>query len=177
MPLLAALLAFVLIAAIAALSVPLAIVQRYRVGTARRPARGWIATINLVAASISACLLLATAAASSVWIPKAIPWTLAGFAAGFALGLLGLLLTRWEQTHALHYTPSRLLVLTITLLVLARLAWGIWRGVRAWGAPSASTFLAEAGAAGSMAAGAVILGYYVVYWLGVRRRIRRHRAR
>ncbi|HEY0787270.1 MAG TPA: hypothetical protein VGE86_01410, partial [Thermoanaerobaculia bacterium] len=97
--------------------------------------------------------------------------------AGLVLGFLGLALTQWEETHALHYTPSRLLVLTITLVVLARLIWGIWRGARAWGAPTASVWLAQAGAAGSMAAGAVILGYYVTYWLGVRRRIRRHRSR
>ncbi|HEY0594105.1 MAG TPA: DUF1453 domain-containing protein, partial [Thermoanaerobaculia bacterium] len=112
MPLVAGLLAFVLIVAIAVLSVPFAIVQRYRAGTARRPARGWIAAINLVAASISAGLLLTTAAVSSFWVPEAIPWTLAGFAAGLVLGFLGLALTQWEETHALHYTPSRLLVLT-----------------------------------------------------------------
>jgi hypothetical protein len=28
-----------------------------------------------------------------------------------------------------------------------------------------------------MAAGAVVLGYYLAYWIGVRRQIRRHAAR
>jgi hypothetical protein len=175
MPLLVALLGLIVVLAAMVLSLPLMIVQRYRVGTARRPARGWIATINLAAIAISATILLLTAALSSPWVPNAIPYTLAGLAGGSILGVLGLALTRWEGTHALHYTPSRLLVLTITLVVLARLAYGVYRGWRAWGAATDSSWLAEAGAAGSMAAGAVVIGYYLVYWAGVRRKVRRHR--
>jgi hypothetical protein len=33
----------------------------------------------------------------------------------------------------------------------------------------------DSGVAGSMAAGAVVLGYYLVYWFGVRRRFKRIR--
>lgn len=39
------------------------------------------------------------------------------------------------------------------------------------------SWFVAAGVAGSMAAGAVVLGYYLVYWIGVRRRYRRHVAR
>ncbi len=175
MPLLVALIALIVVLAAMILSVPLMIVQRYRVGTARRPASGCITAINLVAVAISALILLTTAAISGPWVPNAVPYTLIGLGAGSILGILGLALTRWEASHALHYTPSRLLVLTITLVVLARLVYGVYRGWRAWGASADASWLAEAGAAGSMAAGAVVIGYYLVYWWGVRRKIRRHR--
>jgi hypothetical protein len=39
------------------------------------------------------------------------------------------------------------------------------------------SWFVAAGVAGSMAAGAVVIGYYLVYWLGVRRRWRRHAVR
>jgi hypothetical protein len=73
----------------------------------------------------------------------------------------------------LHYTPNRWLVLAITLIVSSRLLYGFWRGWHAWRfTPQDSSWLAEAGAAGSLGAGAIVLGYYMTYWLGVRRRAR-----
>ena len=52
---------------------------------------------------------------------------------GCLLGLLGLALTRWEHTpRALHYTPNRWLILIITLVVSARLLYGIWRIWHGW---------------------------------------------
>ena len=48
------LLAFVVLVAIALL--PLTLIQRYRVGTARRPARSWVVAINLVGTAVSAAL-------------------------------------------------------------------------------------------------------------------------
>ncbi len=39
------------------------------------------------------------------------------------------------------------------------------------------SWFVAAGVAGAMAAGAVALGYYLAYWIGVRRRYRRHVAR
>jgi hypothetical protein len=35
------------------------------------------------------------------------------------------------------------------------------------------TWVAASGVATSMSAGAIVLGYYLVYWVGVRRRLRR----
>jgi hypothetical protein len=92
------------------------------------------------------------------------------------LGLIGLQLTRWEPTAVgLYYTPNRLLVLTLMLLIAGRLLYGVWRGWESWraGLQGESWFVA-AGVAGSMAAGAVVLSYYLTYWVGVRRRHRRH---
>ena len=43
------------------------------------------------------------------------------------LGMVGLLLTRWEATPAtLHYTPNRWLVLVVTFVVSARVLYGLW---------------------------------------------------
>ena len=175
MPIVVLLFAFVALLALVVLSVPLSIVQRYRLGTARRPARVWIATINLFAIAMSAAILLFVAALSSAWVPNTIPYTLTGLAAGAALGLIGLAATRWtSEPGSLQYTPNRWLVLSITIVVLARIFYGFWRGWHAWRASGDGSWLAEAGAAGSMAAGAVVIGYYLIYWVGIRRKARRH---
>lgn len=174
MPLLLLLLLVVL--AVIAL-IPISIVQRYRVGTSRRLARGWVATLNLVTLAFSTVLVLVGAAVTSMWVPDAFTYTLMGVGGGTVLGLLGLVLSRWEATpRALHYTPNRLLVLTITVVVTARLLYGFWRGWHTWQSGlDGGSWLAVSGAAGSMAAGAVVLGYYLTYWAGVRRRIVRWR--
>jgi len=155
---------------------PLSLVLRYRAGTARRLARRWVAAINLVAVGISAALLLMVAGVTSYWIPVAFACALLGLAGGCLLGLLGLWLSRWEETpRSLHYTPSRALVLAITLIVTARLLYGFWRSWHAWhSTPGDASWLPASGAAGSLAAGAMVLGYYLAYWAGVWRRISRH---
>ena len=157
---------------------PLALVLRYRAGTARRQARGWVATLNLVALSISTSLFLLGAGLTSIWVPHALGYSLLGLLGGIALGIIGLWLSRWERApQSLHYTPNRWLVLAITLVVTSRMAYGLWRGWHAWGStPDKSSWLAAAGAAGSLAAGAVVLGYYLVYWVGVSRRLKRHKS-
>jgi len=64
-------------------------------------------------------------------------------------------------------------VLLVTLVVAARVLYGVWRSWHAWtaGLDAWSAF----GLAQSMAAGAVVLGYYLTYWLGVRHRLVAHR--
>lgn len=159
--------------------IPFSLVQRYRVGTARRPARGWMVTLNLAGLSISTVLFLFTAAITTRWIPEAFRYALMGFGIGCVLGIFGLALTRWEHgSRSLYYTPNRWLVLGITLVVTARIGYGFWRSWHAWRAAYEHTALvAASGVAGSLAAGAVVLGYYVTYWAGVRRRLRRFRMR
>jgi hypothetical protein len=175
-PLLAfGLILFAILATIALL--PLSIIQRYRMGTSRQRARSWLITINLFGLTVSTLMFLIGAAVTSIWVPQAFLYTVAGLMGGCALGVLGLMLTRWEDTAgSIHYTPSRLLVLGITLVVTARLLYGLARAWNGWrGAVEGTGWLAASGAAGSLAAGAVVLGYYVVYWAGVRRRLRRRR--
>lgn len=173
MPLL--LLAILVVLATIAL-MPLAIVQRFRTGTTRRPARGWVATLNLVAITLSVALFLAGALVTSRWIPEALAYTLAGLGAGCVLGLLGTALTRWEYAAGrLQYTPNRWLVLTITLVVTARVAYGFWRTWEAWRASVENmAWIAASGVAGSMSGGAAVLGYYFIFWAGVRAGLRRH---
>jgi hypothetical protein len=168
---------FVILAAIAL--TPLALVQRYRLGTARRRARGWSATINVVGLAFSSAMLLAGAGLTSLWVTNAFTLTLMGFVSGCLLGLVGLVLSRWEsEPGSLHYTPNRWLVLGITLVVTARLAFGFWRSWHAWHATlDYRSWATESGVAGSLAAGAVVLAYYLTYWLGVRRRLRWHDER
>ena len=157
---------------LAVVMMPLSLVMRYRVGTARRPARRWVATLNAALLAFSIAFFLSVAAITNVWVPQAFVYALAGLLTGGALGAVGLMLSRWERTPtALYYTPNRWLVLAITLVVSARLLYGLWRSWHAWSAgPGDQTWLAAAGAAGSLAAGAVVLGYYLVYWAGVRAR-------
>ncbi len=173
--LLLAFLLFIILASIALL--PLSLVQRYRVGTTRRAARGWFITLNLVAVTMSAAIFLIAAGLTSTWVPNAFTYSVAGLGLGCLLGVLGLMLTRWERTAGgLHYTPNRLLVLFVTFLVTARILYGFWRSWRLWSA-GLDGWSAAFGIAGSMGAGAVVLGYYLTYWIGVRRQLARARTR
>lgn len=158
--------------------IPFSLVQRYRMGTSRQRARGWLAAVNLAGLSLSAILFLAGAFVTSVWVPRAFSSSAAGLAAGCLLGVIGLKLTRWEPARgSLHYTPNRWLVLGVTLMITGRLLFGVWRGVHSWRSGMHGVeWFGGAGLAGSMAAGALVLGYYLAYWAGVRRRLRRQMA-
>jgi hypothetical protein len=173
--LLAAVLLFVIVFSVVLL--PLSLVQRYRVGSARRAARGWMVALNLAGLCVSTLVFLLTAAFTNTWVPDAFRYAVMGLAIGSLLGLVGLVLTRWEVgARSLHYTPNRWLVLGITLVVSARILYGFWRTWHAWrSAYEHTAVIAASGVAGSLAAGGVVLGYYVIYWAGVRRRIKRHR--
>ena len=169
----------VLIVLVVVALIPFSIVQRFRSGTARRRARSWVAAVNLIGLVISVALFAATALISSRWIPDAPAYTLSGLGAGAALGLLGLVLTRWEYTSGrrLDYTPNRWLVLLVTGVVAARVIYGLWRSWYAWqGGVESMAWVAASGVTGSMAAGAVVLGYYLTFWAGVHRRARAMRG-
>ena len=152
---------------------PLILIQRYRVGTARRVARPWMATLNVALMVFSVFCFLAGAVVTAVWVPNAFTGAAAGVTLGAGLGLVGLMLTRWEPTAAaLHYTPNRWLVLVVTFLVSARVLYGLWRSwtVADAGVDGAPMVLAF-GIPESLAAGGTVIGYYLAYGLGVRRRI------
>ena len=119
---------------------------------------------------------LTTAALASFWVPHALTYTAAGLLGGALLGFVGLWSSRWEiSPQAIHHTPNRWLVLLIMLVVTSRILYGLWRAWHAWISRTPDTsWLAAAGVAGSMAAGAVVIGYYLSYWMGVRRRWKRH---
>jgi hypothetical protein len=152
---------------------PLILIQRYRVGSARRIARPWLATLSLVLVVISTLVFLGGAALTAVWVRHAFTGAAAGVALGLALGLAGLALTRWESTPAtLHFTPNRWLVLFVTFVVSARVLYGLWR---TWTVAEAGVYgtamVTAFGIPESLGAGGLVIGYYTAYAWGVRRRI------
>jgi hypothetical protein len=174
-PLLLLPLAAILLPLILVVSLPFTLVQRYRAGTARRPGgRGWLAAINVFSLVLSVAFFLLSATISNFWIPHALPYSALGLLAGCFLGLIGLALTRWETApNSLHFTPNRWLVLAITVAVAARIAFGFWRAWHAWHTSAgAQDWLTQSGLAGSMGAGALVLGYYLSFWTGIWLRIR-----
>ena len=54
--------------------IPLSLVQRYRLGTSRQRARGWLVTINVAGLVLSAILFITSAAATSFWVPGALTY-------------------------------------------------------------------------------------------------------
>src|SRR4030095_17113493 len=135
--------------------VPLSIVQRYRMGTSRQRARGWLATLNIAGLLLSCALFLASAALTAVWVAGALTYAATGLLLGGLLGLIGLWLTRWEPSAgALHYTPNRWLVLGLMLVIAARLLYGLWRLWHSWRADlEGDSWFVVAGGAGAMGAG------------------------
>ena len=177
MPLLVLVLLLLLPLAVVA-AMPLILLQRYRLGTARKLARPWFATVNVALLTSSAAVFLITAAVTSVWVPAAFTSTLAGMALGAVLGAISLKLSRWEETpRALHYTANRWLVLAITLLVTAQVLYGFWRGWTSLHAGGDRSFVAAFGVAGPLGAGAIVLGYYLAFGIGLKRRIRHWQKR
>ncbi len=153
--------------------VPLSLHMRYRQGRARRRALGWLLRINAWGLLTSVPLFLAMAWLGSRWSEDAVLDAAVGLLLGAALGVLGLLLTRFERVDGrLHYTPNRWLVLVLTWLVAMRLvigAWTAWR--RATGVAGADTGWVQAIDAGGLwAMGGVLLGYATTYAWGLHRR-------
>jgi hypothetical protein len=152
---------------------PLILIQRYRMGSARRLARPWVATLHVVLTALSVVLFLTGSAVTAIWVPNAFRGAVLGVMSGLVLGVAGLLLTRWEsKPAALHYTPNRWLVLLVTFMVSARVLYGFWRS---WKAAEAGIYGSEMvlafGIPQSLGVGGAVIGYYVAYALGVRRRI------
>jgi hypothetical protein len=96
-------------------------------------------------------------------------------AVGAVLGLLGLILSRWErQPEGLFYTPSRWLALLVMLAIAARLVYGWWHGLHPNAPGHQHWLLSASGTQLSVAVAAGLIGYYLVYAIGVRIRITRH---
>jgi hypothetical protein len=170
-----ALLLFILLALAGVVLLSLAL--RYRAGTARRQARRWVATLNVWATSFSAVFFLSFTLLLSFWIGSATRFALIGMGVGGILGLLGLALTRWESRHeGLFYTPSRWLAFIVVSAIAARVLYGWWRATHgANSAPGDQHWLMTAsGTQLSLAVAAGLIGYYLLYSIGVRLRLARH---
>lgn len=157
---------------------PWLLLQRYRAGKARRTARPWVATLNVAVMVFSAAFFIMSAAVTTIWIATTFTWSLAGLGIGALLGLLSAAVARWDVSgDSLHYTPNRLLVLLVTSIVAARVAYGLYRSALAALAGLSSSAVVDAfGVPESYAAGGVVIGYYLAFNAGVRMRIRAQRT-
>jgi len=151
----------------------LSFVLRYRAGTARRPGRRWVATFTMWMTVLSAIFFLIFAAALSFWMPEAFKIAFSGLLFGCLVGLLGLALTRWEMgADGMFYTPNRWLALFVTLALVTRVIYGWWRSFHpAVPSPGSFWILTASGKQLSLAIGAGMIGYYLVYNIGVRFRL------
>jgi len=158
---------------------PLLLIQRYRVGSSRRLARPWMATLNLISMIVSGIFFLVGSAITNIWVPYAFIYASEGFAIGCVIGLIALALTRWEPTpRSLHFTPNRWLVLFVTLVVSMRVLFGLYRAAMAAEAGVTGHQLIGAfGLAESLGAGGIVIGYYVAFTAGVKWRVRRWQRR
>jgi multisubunit Na+/H+ antiporter MnhB subunit len=153
---------------------PVLLLQRYRAGKSRRPARRWMVMLAVISTGLSAIFLLLSSAFTNMWVSNAFGDTALGIAAGCVLGVVGLLITRWEaHPGSLHYTPNRWMVLVITLFVAIRVLFGLYRaGVAAQSGLTGSEAAGAWGVAESLGAGGFVIGYYLAYNAGVIWRIR-----
>lgn len=158
---------------------PLLLIQRYRMGTARRLARPWAATLNLIALVFSVVFFLISAAITTIWVEGSFAGAAMGIGAGLLAGIIGLAITRWEHgLRELHYTPNRWLVLIVTLIVSARVLYGMFHSLAAAQAGlGGSGMVAAFGIPESLAAGGAVIGYYLAYGAGLRWQIRRWQRR
>ena len=155
----------------------LSIALRYRAGTSRRQARRWVATLNVWITSFSAVFFLSFTFLVSFWFGGSFRFALIGMGFGGVLGLVGLAMTRWEsQPEGLFYTPSRWLALLVTLAIAARFVYGWWRATHSGGSGSDDQhwLLTASGTQLSLAVAAGLIGYYLVYSIGVRLRVTGH---
>ena len=99
---------------------------------------------------------------------------------GGILGLVGLSDNPSEsQPEGLFYTPSRWLALLVTLAIAARFVYGWWHATHSGSSPpSDKHWLMTASATDlSLAVAAGLIGYYLVYSIGVRLRVTRQEQR
>ena len=99
----------------------------------------WLATLNLVMIVFSAALFVTVAAMTSFWVSNAFRYSLFGFMGGCLLGLLGVAMTRWEETPRALVRYAQPLADTdhhprgdgaLALRGLANLAWMVHVRVR-----------------------------------------------
>ncbi len=152
---------------------PFALVQRYRHGRARRRAQSWVVRANAWLLAASVPLLLLGAWIGSRWIEHGVRDAVLGLLAGIAIGIAGLWSSRFESTpKGLYYTPNRWLVLGLTSLLALRILLGLWLG---WQSlrhrPGVAGWNAWFDHGGLLAVAAVLLGYYLAYTWGLRRRL------
>ncbi len=179
-----------------ALLLPLGLWQRYRRGRARRRVQPWVLRANAWLLLASSGMFLLGAWLAGYWVAAAVPHAVLGLLAGVLAGTVGLWLTRFEREDAqgsilrgwgpgrvaglltrepaarLYYTANRWLVLGLTVLAAARIGFGLLQVARLWdGADAQVDWLARQGSL--LAVAGLLLGHYLAYTWGLRRRLPR----
>ncbi len=176
MPLLIVPLLILVLLALWLLLLPLSLWQRYRMGKARRKAWPWLVNLNAWLLLVSACVFIASMALTSVWWPGALGYALAGLGAGVLTGILGLWMSRFEATpQGVYYTPNAWLILALTLLVTARIVMGFVEMWRYWQGRDSLAIIPVLEHASLFAVAGLLIGYYLSYTWGLRRRLPRVR--
>ncbi|MET1162132.1 MAG: DUF1453 domain-containing protein [Pseudoxanthomonas sp.] len=172
MPLLIVPLVVLVLLALWLLLLPLSLWQRYRMGKARRRAWPWLVKFNSWALLVSVALFALSMAITNVWWPGALAYAAAGMGIGLQVGMLGLWLSRFEQTpQGMYYTPNPWISLALTLLVAGRIAMGFVEMWRYWQGRETLAIIPVLDHASLFAVAGLLLGYYLAYTWGLRSRL------
>lgn len=174
MPLLIVPVVILVLLALWLLLLPVSLWQRYRLGKARRRAWPWLVKLNGWVLLVSLLLFLLSMVITHFWWPGALAYAAAGVAMGLALGVIGLWLSHFESTpQGLYYTPNPWLILGLTLLVTARIVMGFVEVWRYWQGNQSLAMIPLLDHASLFAIAGLLLGYYLAYTWGLRRRLPR----
>lgn len=175
MPFLIVPLVILLLLALWLVLLPVSLWQRYRLGRARRMARGWLLAFNAWSLLVSVAIFLGVSALGLFWWPDSLSGAGLGLAAGIVLGVVGVALTRWEVApQGVFYQPNAWLVLLLVAIVAGRIVLGFVQMARYWQAGDTTASHALLSGHGSLLAVAgLLLGYYLAYAWGVKRRVAR----
>lgn len=151
------------------LLLPVAVLQRYRFGKARRRVQPWVVRINAWLLAVSAFAFVAGGWVLGNWVDGALVDATVGLGLGVVVGLVGLGVDRFEWTpQGMFRTPNRWLVLGLSALLAGRIALGLWL---AWSDAPGTGMAAWVTRGGLIGVGGVLLGYAVATAWGLRFRI------
>jgi hypothetical protein len=154
------------------LLLPVAIVQRYRMGRARRRVQPFFVRANAWLTALSAVLFVLGAWLLQGWVIDAVRDAVAGIAIGVALGWIGLRFDRFEWTdRGLFRTPHRGFLLLLTGVLAARVLVGL---LLAWQALPGDGWGGWLDRGGLLGVAGVLLGHALATTWGLRARIARH---
>lgn len=172
MPLLVIPLAILAALFIALLLSPISLWMRYRTGKARRRLQPWVVRANSWMLLFSTGMFLASMWVVGHWIHGALEHAALGLAAGVPLGIVGLWTGRFETApKGVYVTPNRWLVLALTLVVAARVGWGLWQLWQRWHEEGGLAPSVWNDHANLFAVGGLLLGYYLAWAWGLRRKL------
>lgn len=164
------------IVALWAVLLPVSLIQRYRFGRKRRRVLAWANSVNAWLVVVSVAAFFSSAWMATRWLPDALSMAALGFAAGIALGLVNLMISRSEvEAGNFYITPNAVLVLGMTLLVAGRIMLGLWQlyehGFQLHPIAREEAWFLRPGSL--FALGGLLLGHYFAWCWGLRAKLRR----